>query len=581
MKIHHHLSSVKSLALYNSDQVYAIEQSWFAAGYDSFGLMKQAAWQMAQCIGQIYEPKQLAAQPITDSKMYRKNTGQQSASIWVGKGNNGGDGWLLAYYLQQMGWQVQVTTVGFTSYELEIGSDNDERKIVSDAKKAQHIAQAANCSYLRFEDNCGSQEESPAATWQADVYIDALFGIGLDRAPQGIYSKAISTFNELSNHSQTCAISVDTPSGLVASTGEVYDRVAIQADMTLCLIARKFGLHTKDGLDYSGKIIDIPLIPHPMNDIAFMPVAKLVTAAHRLHSRWQNSHKGSYGHVLTIGGNRVDGSQGMGGAAILSASSAMATGAGKITVACHEAFHGALLTSLPDAMTINLQDVRGVKQLIQDASIIVIGMGLGRDPQSKDLFISYIQASIEAGKPIVIDADGLYHLSSLQKESHELIDELRHHSAKYQVCLTPHSGEAARLLDMEISDIEKNRLAAIEQCAEIYGGDWILKGAGSLVLEQCLVQKQVYVCGVGNAGMATAGMGDVLSGVIAGLMAQQELTVESRSLLQAVLIHGQAGDALVHQTARENGGFLMGQRGLQAQDMPAAIRHVMQLLISE
>ena len=123
-------------------------------------------------------------------------------------------------------------------------------------------------------------------------------------------------------------------------------------------------------------------------------------------------------------------------------------------------------------------------------------------------------------------------------------------------------------------------MAAITECAAIYGGDWVLKGAGSLILEQQSAQPQVYVCGVGNAGMATAGMGDVLAGVITGLWAQDDLKHELRSLHQAVIIHGLAGDVLVNQTRNnDNHLLLVGQRGLQAQDIPAAIRHVMHLII--
>ncbi|WP_350587723.1 NAD(P)H-hydrate dehydratase [Psychrobacter sp. 78a-MNA-CIBAN-0178] len=586
--------TTRPIALYSSEQVYAMEQAWFAEGYDSLGLMKQAAWQMAQHIERLYEQKYLQARASADHKVYRRNSCQQRASIWVGKGNNGGDGWLIAYYLQQAGWQVQLLTVGYTADDLE--TDNlmnafnkaDKHDVVSDAKQAQQIALSAKVPYQRFEDSRASQSEIRETDWPADIYIDALFGIGLDRAPEGVYEQAISAFNKITQLNDALAISVDIPSGLVASTGQVFERIAIQADVTLCLIARKFGLHTKDGMDYSGSVIDIPLIPTQLSNSA----ATLVTVAHALNTRRQNSYKGSYGHVLVIGGNRINGSQGMGGAAILSASSVMATGAGKITVACHDAFHGALLTSLPDAMTIDLHDKEGVRKLIKEASVVTIGMGLGRDEKAQALFIHYVQAAITEKKPLVIDADGLYHLASLQMESqeHELIAQLRQHSIDHQVCLTPHSGEAARLLDKKVSIVEDDRLAAIKQCANTYGGDWVLKGAGSLVLEQSILEQKgsqahvyVYVCGLGNAGMASAGMGDVLSGVIAGLLAQQDIEDEGRCLHQAVLLHGLAGDILVKDIGyrHDNNTLLIGQRGLQAQDMPAAIRHVMQLIINQ
>ena len=595
------IKNTKPIALYSSEQIYAMEQAWFAQGYDSFGLMQQAAWQMAQQIELLYEQKCLNANHSANTNVYHRTERLRQASIWVGRGNNGGDGWLIAYYLQQAGWQVEVVTVGFDVNDFDIRTqsaisnkkdhNNDH---ITDADKARQIAISANCHYQRFEEIV-DQDSAKEKVLPADVYVDALFGIGLERAPEGVYKEAISAFNRTTQQQNALAVAVDIASGLVASTGAVFDRIAVQADVTLCLIARKFGLHTKDGTDHSGDIIDIPLIPyqtarpHKISDKnakqntieAFEPVAILLTAAHSMKPRRQNSYKGSYGHALIIGGNRVDGSQGMGGAAILSASSTMATGAGKITVACHEAFHGALLTSLPDAMTINLHDADRLKALIEQASVVAIGMGLGRDEKAKILFIDYIQAAIAHEKSIVIDADGLYHLASLQMDSHELVKELREHSINHRVCLTPHSGEAARLLDQKISEVESDRLRAIKQCAAVYGGDWVLKGAGSLVLEQKSGRARVYVCDAGNAGMATAGMGDILSGVIAGLLAQQDLEAASQNLHQAVLIHGFSGDTLVNQgnEYHRDNKLLIGQRGLQAQDMPAAIRHVMQLVM--
>lgn len=575
----HYSYTKMPIYLYSSEQVYDIEQAWFARGYDSFGLMQQAAWQMTQQIIKRHESAH------TQSKTKRKSLRLNSyprACIWVGQGNNGGDGWLIARYLQQAGWQVQVITVGIDNIE-DKTAKNQTSGTASDAKKAQQIALDAQCPYQRFEDSWDDKDNETHlhTIWQADVFIDALFGIGLDRAPEGVYKQAIKAFNKAAYQTDALTIAVDIPSGLVASTGQVFEGVAVQANITLCLIARKFGLHTKDGQDYTGQIIDIPLIPYE----TIKPIGLLLNKAYHMSARQRNSYKGSYGHVLIIGGNRIEGSQGMGGAAILSSASAMAVGAGKITVACHDAFHGALLTSLPDAMTIDLHDQKGVNSLIKEASVVAIGMGLGRDEKAKALFIDYVQTAIEQKCALVIDADGLYHLASLHVDDHKLIAQLREYSAIYQVCLTPHSGEAARLLDQNSSEVESDRLSAIKQCAKTYGGSWVLKGTGSLVMEQ----DKVYVCNAGNAGMASAGMGDVLSGVIAGLLAQQDLETAQRSLHQAVMIHGLAGDVLVKMPAQKiqassllhpslHSSLLVGERGLQAQDMPAAIRHVIQKL---
>ncbi len=576
------LKNTIPIALYNSEQLYAMEQAWFSQGNNSFALMQQAAWQMVQHIESLYENKYLNQQSSEQGIASRSLTCQRRASIWVGKGNNGGDGWLIAYYLQQKGWQVQVTAIGFEEHDFLIKDnfdafDDADKKPITDASRALQLALSANCDYHRFGNSDNNADNTIDRALQAEIYIDAIFGIGFNRAPSNIYQQAICAFNEAAKNSQALVIAVDIPSGLVASTGQVFDSIAIVADVTLCLVARKFGLHTKDGTDYSGVVIDIPLIPYLENKTVLMPIANLINAPYRLKPRRKNSYKGSYGHVLIIGGNRIDSSQGMGGAAILSASSAMAAGAGKITVACHKAFHGALLTSLPDAMSIDLHDTEGVKRLIKDASVIAIGMGLGRDDKAKLLFIEYLQAAVAEIKHIIIDADGLYHLASLHRENHKLIAELKTHSKTYQVCSTPHSGEAAKLLNKEVEAIENDRLATITECAAIYGGDWVLKGAGSLILEQQTEYTHVYVCGVGNAGMASAGMGDVLAGLTVGLLAQQDLEPTQQSLQQAVVIHGLAGDVLVNQTTN-NHSLIIGQRGLQAQDMPAAIRHVTQLI---
>ncbi|CAM4120781.1 NAD(P)H-hydrate dehydratase [Psychrobacter arenosus] len=549
--------------LYNSEQVYAIEQAWFAAGYNSFALMQQAAWQMAQYLIQHAQAQvEWRAQSLaaTDTPI--------SAVVWVGAGNNGGDGWLMAHYLLNVGWQVTVVDVGQITISEDSPQDNDAAHAKTTATK--DLAAADNFTVIPF-----SEITTDKAKWhlsQAHYHVDALFGIGLDRSLTGHYAQAIRQFNALTQSPDITAVAVDIPSGVVASTGQVFDDCAIKADLTLCLVASKVGLTIRDGIDHIGAVIDFPLIPYLNTPKA---CAWQLHTALSMSPRQQNSHKGSYGHVMIIGGNQSVGAQGMGGAAIMSSGSALASGAGKVTTACHTAFHGALLTTHPNAMTVDLQQTETVDKLLAGVDVVAIGMGFGREEEALVLFKQYLQTAITEKKPLVIDADGLYHLATLHQDKDNLIEQLKAHTAHYQVCFTPHSGEAARLLDKEVKAIEANRLVAIHECAEIFGGDWLLKGPGSLVL----IEDICYVCSTGNPGMASAGMGDVLSGLLAGLMAQTDLAAEQRSLYQAVLIHGMAGDLRAHGKLKSSdtvaNKLAVGERGLQAHELLEAIGCVM------
>lgn len=548
--------------LYSSDQVYAIEKAWFAAGYNSFALMQQAAWQMAQ-----YLINHAQAQAERSSKGLAVTINYTNAVVWVGAGNNGGDGWLLAHYLLSAGWQVTVVDVGQIPVSKDSQQDNDAALAKSIASKTLSVD---NDRVIPF-----SQIKTAKAKWllsQAHYHIDALFGIGLDRAPAADYAHAIHYFNKLTQSAAITAVAVDIPSGVVATTGQVFDDCAIRADLTLCLVASKLGLTVSDGIDHSGEVIDFPLIPYLNTP---KPKAWQLHSALAMSPRQQNSHKGSYGHVMIIGGNQSAGAQGMGGAAIMASGSALASGAGKVTTACHVAFHGALLTTQPNAMTVDLTQISTVDTLIAGADVVAIGMGLGREDKALELFKHYLQTAISELKPLVIDADGLYHLATLRQDKDGLIEQLKAHAGHHQVCFTPHSGEAARLLDKEVTAIEADRLAAITECAEIFGGEWLLKGPGSLVL----VEGNCFVCSTGNPGMASAGMGDVLSGLLAGLLAQTDLAAEQRSLYQAVLIHGMAGDLRAHgqlKTSDQTYDILsVGERGLQAQGILEAMGYVM------
>lgn len=528
------------IALFTPKQVYAMEKIWFEKGNIGYSLMQQAAWQIAHWVNQNIVARAYLQLDEKGRPYIAENTAL-TACVWVGSGNNGGDGWLVAYYLKQMGAKVSVIEVAQASTD--------------DAKSAKNQAIQSGITVYPFSEG---QYQSVVA--DADLYIDALFGIGLDRIPTQAYAKAIMAINERKRYQadRLNVLSIDIPSGLVASTGQVFEGCAVKADVTLCLVARKLGLHIKDAADYCGQIIDIPLIPSALNQ---SPVAWLQYQATPLVQRENNTHKGSFGHALIIGGNQVDGSQGMGGATILSATTAFATGVGKLTVACHTAFHSSLIGSVPNAMSLDLHNIQAVKALIEQSDTIAIGMGLGRDELSLRLFSEYLQHSLELDKDLIIDADGLYHLATLADETPQLIEQLIAHAKLNEVWYTPHSGEAARLLNTKASEVEADRLAALSSLQNKYHGSWLLKGAGSMVMSN----QQVYVCGAGNPGMATAGMGDVLSGLAAGLLAQSTLAKSTRSLQQAVMLHAMAGDKLQHTK---------GAWAVQASDMPEKVGEI-------
>ncbi len=497
-------------ALYTSKQVYQIEKQWFEQGNDSFFLMQQASWQMACFINKEIQ--------FTHNK---------KAVIWVGNGNNGGDGWLIANYLLQFNWHVQVVEVAQAS--------------TKDSQQAKAIAIKNGCNVQQFN----ADFICPIA----DVYIDALFGIGLDRIPTGDYQQAILTFNQFVNHQQITAIAVDIPSGLVASTGQVFQNknepIAIKADFTLCLIAYKLGLFLRDGREFSGKIQLLPLIPL---HTTIKPPVQRINHLPPLPPRKANSHKGDFGHLLIIGGN-----QGMGGASILATQGAFAVGVGKVSVACYQDYHGALLTHSPNAMSLDLHDTQAISQMISQVDMVAIGMGLGRTTHAEKLFIQYLTLAIQAKCDLLLDADALYHLASV---STEIKQQLINYAKSHFVAYTPHSGEMARLLSVKVEEVENDPLSAITQADKIFGGNWLLKGAGSLIIEN----NDCYLCDAGNANMATAGMGDVLAGIIAGLQVQKI----PQSLTNGVLLHALTGDYLAEQ---------QGQ-GLQAQDMAVGIREL-------
>ena len=526
-------------ALYSPKQIYDIEKNWFSKN-DSFALMQQAAWQLAHIIKQE-SSNQKGSHLQKSSYLQKSSHPQKSVLVVAGAGNNGGDAWLVAHYINQLcpNWSVTVVQVAAPT--------------TLDSQTAKHLYQS-NCAnaakYLTLTAFLQPLHEL-GLSYHYDVVIDGLLGIGLNRKPTGDYQTIINWINQYRKQVHACqVISIDVPSGLNAATGEVYDDTAIKADKTLCLIGRKVGMHIGDSKDYVGTVIDVPLLPVEPSGIL------LHTKLPNLPQRQQVSHKGTYGHVLIIGGNRLQDGHGMAGAAILAASAALSSGAGKVTVACHGDFHSAIITALPNAMTADLHNIASIIELINAVDVVAIGMGLGRDEATLDLFNQYLTAIKQSQKLCVIDADGLYHLADWAGTSDGLTAPIqpRLGQSNQRFYLTPHSAEAGRLLNQPYADIDRDKISAIRALAHQYGGNWLIKGAQTIVLER----DSIDICGLGNAGMATAGMGDCLAGLMASLLAQ----AIAAPMLTAVLIHAKAGDTLAEK---------MGEYALQANHMASAI----------
>jgi len=435
--------------------------------------------------------------------------------VFAGAGNNAGDGYMLAAEALRVQRRVTVVNVG-------------------EKAKLSGAAAAARANYLAV--NGQEQRFSGETPDDADVIVDALLGTGLDRPLQDQWAQAIHLINAAGKP----VLALDIPSGLNADTGAIMG-TAVQATMTVTFISKKAGLVTGEGPACTGDIVFAGLeVPSQIySDIT--PAARCIGEAEtRLPQRPRSAHKGRFGHVLVIGGDH-----GMGGSVHLSAEAALRSGAGLVTVATRPAHVAALLAGLPEAMVHGLESAAEVLPLIGRATVIAIGPGLGQGDWGRML----LAMALDTQLPLVVDADALNLLAA-------------HPVVRGQWVLTPHPGEASRLLKQTISAIQEDRYRAALQLVEQYRAVVVLKGAGSIVAAS---DELPAVCTHGNPGMAAAGMGDVLTGVIAALIAQGLPLPEAART--GVALHALAGDRAAES----------GERGLMARDLIDALRHVMNL----
>ncbi|QEA40499.1 NAD(P)H-hydrate dehydratase [Pistricoccus aurantiacus] len=481
--------------LYLAEQVREIDRRTIAAGVEGFALMQQAAMAAYDAMRKTWPTL-------------------RRISVCCGSGNNAGDGYVLAALAACDGLSVQVIAL------------RDPQELDGDAGQAVAMARRAG---LKF------QPWQPNMRISGELIVDALLGTGLSGAVREPFSAAIDAINA----AQLPVLAVDIPSGLSADSGAVLGR-AVKADLTVTFIADKLGLHTGSASAYVGTHRLEALGVEASRQADIEPCAMLLDEMlipRCLPPRARDAHKGDNGHLLVIGG-----APGFGGAALLASETAARLGAGKVSLATAPAHVTASLVRCPEVMVHGINSKGELEALIEGADVLMVGPGIGKGAWGQAM----LQAALASDKPLVVDADGLNLLTT-------------HWPLEYRDnwILTPHPGEAARLLESSAGEVQQDRRQAITELRRRRGGAIVLKGAGTLVADQ----EGIAVCPFGNPGMASGGMGDALSGMLGALLAQG-LSLDEAARV-GVLLHALAADRAVAAA---------GERGLLASDLASYAR---------
>jgi hydroxyethylthiazole kinase-like uncharacterized protein yjeF len=438
--------------------------------------------------------------------------------VYCGGGNNAGDGYVLARLAHEQGSAVRVLAVA--------ASD----RLKGDARRAYEDCVRAGVAIERF-----ARAGTTAAAFVPDVLVDALLGIGADRPLEGELAEAVAAINSTG----APVLALDVPSGLEADTGWPLAH-AVRAAVTVTFLGLKQGLYLGAGCDYAGRVELAGLgLPGEAGREIAAPLARLgIEEIERaLPRRPRSAHKGTNGRLLLVGGGPS-----MPGAIRLASEAALRSGAGLVYVATHADSVAAVLAGRPEVIARAVAVAPDLDELVASADAAVLGPGLGRSPWARALMHQVLASDL----PLIVDADALNLLAEAPQPRGRWI-------------LTPHPGEAARLLGSSIDEVQRDRAAAARAIGARFGAIAVLKGAHTLVALPD-AGAPLYVCAAGNPGMATAGMGDVLAGVLGGL------AVQTRNLEQSaragVLLHALAGDAAAAE----------GERGTLAADLMVQLR---------
>jgi NAD(P)H-hydrate epimerase len=451
--------------------------------------------------------------------------------ILAGRGNNGGDGFVIARHLSQKGIDVIV-------YLLSVSS-----AVKGDAQANLELLKRFGIPIVEIPDT-KAFGANKIFMGHRDIWVDAIFGTGLKSDIKGYIGNVIVFINSL----QKPVIAVDMPSGIDSDTGQVRGE-AVRACVTATFGYAKAGLFLFPGAGYCGKVETVDIgIPQVIEE-RIAPKQHLLddkTIRSYLRPRAKDAHKGTAGHLFIIAG-----SPGKAGAAAMTAMAAMRSGAGLVTVGIPKSLNTAIEPMILEAMTCPLpENTEGflsessfdeVMQNLAGKKCLAIGPGLGTDTSTKKLVFKILQ---EASLPVVMDADGLNLLAGETR----LLSKL-----KIPLILSPHPGEMARLSGKTVPQIQQDRISCARDFAVGHKVHIVLKGAGTVVAHP---DGNVFVNPTGNPGMASGGMGDILTGIIAGFVAQGYLAEEAART--AVYIHGKAGDELADK---------MGPFGFLASDI--------------
>lgn len=455
----------------------------------------------------------------------------QNCSIICGKGNNGGDGLAVARHLHVIGKDVGVFLLG------------GEKGLSGDSQINYNILLNMGVKIISIN-NMEDINEMRECLEQADIIVDAIFGTGLNKNVEGIYSAAISVINE----SNSYIVSIDIPSGLECNSGRVLGN-SIRANKTVTFQLYKKGFLNYGVDKYTGLVVieDIG-IPreaiHKFHENEYIMDENFIKQS--MIKRNKHSHKGDYGRVVIIAG-----SKGFTGASYIATQGAVRSGAGLVTLCCDEEIQPILSSKLIEAMTLQFKDTKRLEELLKNSNCIAIGPGMGNNETTLQFVMNTL---LNAACPIVIDADGL----NVLKGNLHLLEE-----SKNKVIITPHLGEMSKLTGLTIEEIKQNRMGIAQSFAQKYKCIVLLKGYNTVITDG----HKTIINPTGNSAMASGGMGDALTGIIASFIAQGYDPLKATSI--SAFIHGYTGEKLSKKMFCVNASQLL-------EELPYAIKELIQ-----